>query len=97
MWRDSILEKQNPYKLLSFFILFNLQVENVINYQGIRPYDLAIDPYSRVLFYSCSQNNVINFTHIDSETRGTVVKGNHKPRYIALNPEKGQVFSFLFS
>lgn len=67
-------------------------VENVVNIPGTKPYDFAIDPYSRVLFYSCSQKNVINFTHIDSDTQGTVIQGNWKPRYLALYPEEGYLF-----
>jgi len=63
-------------------------METVINLPGIKPFDLAIDAYSHVLFYSCTQNNVINFTHIDTEVGGTVVKGI-KPRYLAINPLKG--------
>ncbi|WAR02015.1 LRP6-like protein [Mya arenaria] len=41
----------------------------------IRPFDLAIDPFSRVLFYSCIVNNMINFTHLYAERGGVVVSG----------------------
>lgn len=68
-------------------------VHILVNINGIRPFDLVIDPYSRILFYSCSQNNVINFTSIDEKNQGVVVQGdNVKPRYLALNPLTGHLF-----
>ena len=54
------------------------------------PHDLAIDPFSHHIYWSCSQNNVINVTHVDMTAVGTVVGGpEEKPRSIALNSEQG--------
>jgi len=56
----------------------------------LRPFDIAIDPYSRVLFYSCSENNAINFTHLDTKLGGPVISGGqNKPRFLAVNPWEG--------
>lgn len=63
------------------------------NDAGIQPFDLVIEPYSRLLFYSCIKNNVINFTHINIKAGGTVVQGtNIKPRYLAVNPHSGHLY-----
>ncbi|KAL4225758.1 Low-density lipoprotein receptor-related protein 6 [Mactra antiquata] len=68
-------------------------VQTVVNNPGVRPFDLAIDPYSRILFYSCEQNNVINFTRLDVKQEGIVVQGeDFKPRYLALNSQTGHLF-----
>lgn len=56
----------------------------------IRPFDLAIDPFSRVLFYSSAETDSITFVHLELEVSGVVVQGPHyKPRYLAVNPFKG--------
>ncbi|XP_022106372.1 low-density lipoprotein receptor-related protein 6-like [Acanthaster planci] len=57
------------------------------------PYDLAIDPYTRMMFWTCSETNTIRITRLDGTPIG-VVKGddNQKPRAIALIPEKGLMF-----
>lgn len=57
------------------------------------PHDLAIDPFSHHIYWSCSQNNVINVTHVDMTAVGTVVGGpEEKPRSIALNSEQGHIY-----
>ena len=58
------------------------------------PYDLALDPLGRLLFWSCSANDAINVTRLDSDSSlGVVVKGEgEKPRNIALHPEKRLLF-----
>ena len=54
------------------------------------PYDIAVDPFSRHLYWSDSMHNVINVTKLNMNAVGVVVKGsNQKPRSIALAPEKG--------
>ncbi|XP_070568538.1 low-density lipoprotein receptor-related protein 6-like isoform X1 [Ptychodera flava] len=59
----------------------------------IHPYDIAIDAYSRHLYWTCSQNNVINVTRLDMTSIGVVVDGdNEKPRSIVLNPAKGYMY-----
>ena len=58
--------------------------------EALQPYDIAIDPFSRHLYWSDSTHNVINVTSLNMVPVGVVVKGsNQKPRSIALAPEKG--------
>ncbi len=55
-----------------------------------QPVDIAIDPYSRHIYWSDSLNNVINVTRLDMQAVGVIVDGPHqKPRSIALAPQKG--------
>ena len=53
-----------------------------------QPVDIAIDPYSRHLYWSDSLHNVINVTRLDMQAVGVIVDGQ-KPRSIALAPQKG--------
>ncbi|KAK7490751.1 hypothetical protein BaRGS_00017980, partial [Batillaria attramentaria] len=59
-----------------------------------QPYDIAIDPYSRTLYWTCSVNNVVNVTRLDMTPVGVVLQApnNFKPRSIALFPERGYMF-----
>ncbi|KAH3884133.1 hypothetical protein DPMN_008105 [Dreissena polymorpha] len=60
---------------------------------NIRPFDLAIDPFSRVLFYSSAETDSITFVHLELDVSGVVVQGPHyKPRYLAVNPFKGHLY-----
>lgn len=58
------------------------------------PFDLALDPLGRLLFWSCSLNDAINVTRLDSDSAvGVVVRGEgEKPRNLALHPEKRLLF-----
>ena len=76
--------------------IFDLyQVEVLLNSASgqIQPYDIAIDPYSRTLYWTCSMNNVVNVTRLDMTPVGVVLQApsNFKPRSIALFPERGYV------
>ena len=54
-----------------------------------RPYDMDIDPYARILYWTCSKRNVINIIRLDGTPLGVVMQGdNEKPRSIVLNPRK---------
>ncbi|OWF50740.1 low-density lipoprotein receptor-related protein 6-like [Mizuhopecten yessoensis] len=69
----------------------------VSNQQAMyRPFDIAIDPYSQSIFWTCSINNKINVTRFDGSSIGVVIasdeKHNIKPRYIVLNPQKGYMY-----
>ena len=71
-----------------------LQMSTVIaNPKGtlFYPYDIAIDPYSRRLYWSDQKNNVINVTRLDLISVGVVVssENNQQPRKIALAPKDG--------
>lgn len=57
-----------------------------------RPFDIAVDPYSRVLYWTCAKKNTINITGLDGSPVGVIVEGDHYvPRYIVLNPLGGYV------
>ncbi|XP_054717262.1 low-density lipoprotein receptor-related protein 6-like [Uloborus diversus] len=60
---------------------------------NIHPYDIAIDPYSRSVYWSCAQHNTINVTTMKGKAVGNVI-GDHddRPRFIALHPNKGLLF-----
>lgn len=67
------------------------------------PYDLAIDPYAKQLFWTDSVTNSINVYSLRNNTNlGEVFKKDGvSPRSIVLYPEKGWVFipqtvSFIF-
>jgi hypothetical protein len=70
------------------------------------PFDMSLDPYARLLYWTCANTNAINVTRLDNGSAvGVVVKvDGEKPRNIALHPEKGCVkyckspfSSFFFS
>lgn len=64
--------------------------------QSLHPYDLAVEPYSRVLFWSCSRFNTINATRIDNHLPvGLIVGGSSssdKPRNLVIHSLKGWLF-----
>ncbi|XP_015518016.1 low-density lipoprotein receptor-related protein 6 isoform X1 [Neodiprion lecontei] len=71
-----------------------LHVAVVIPGSSGHPFDLALDPLGRLLFWSCSINDAINVTRLDNGSMlGVVVKGlGEKPRSIAVHPEKRLLF-----
>ena len=68
-------------------------VDRILHGSNFKPYDLAVDPYSRILFWSCEQTNAINVTRIDMEDPedaiiGSILAGNgDQPRSVALHPQ----------
>ncbi|XP_037071386.1 low-density lipoprotein receptor-related protein 6-like [Pollicipes pollicipes] len=57
-----------------------------------RPYDIQVEPYSGVLFWSCTEQNAINVTRLNGSHVGLVAGGpgsSDKPRNIALLAEIG--------
>lgn len=78
------------------FFLSIPQVTTVVNDPGseVEPYDIAIDPYARTLYWTCTHTNVINVTRIDVARSpiGVILSASgFKPRSIVLYPEKGSV------
>ncbi|KAL3841911.1 hypothetical protein ACJMK2_020000 [Sinanodonta woodiana] len=65
---------------------------------NIQPYDLAMDPYSRSLFWTCSQLNQIGIIRIKTimtqpAKSWVIIKGeSERPRNIVLNPLKGHLY-----
>lgn len=57
-------------------------------------FDIALEPYSKLLFWSCSATNTINATRLSNSSVGCVFEGRNgeKPRNLALHPEKGLLF-----
>ena len=59
---------------------------------SFQPHSIAIDPYSRHIYWSDTVNNVINVTRLDMRGVGVVVGGSdQRPGAIALAPTKGYV------
>ncbi|XP_063231013.1 low-density lipoprotein receptor-related protein 6 isoform X2 [Bacillus rossius redtenbacheri] len=58
------------------------------------PYDLAIDPYAQLLYWTCALADTINVTRLaNGSAVGVVARaGAGKPRSIALHPERGLMF-----
>ncbi|KAL6424282.1 hypothetical protein ACFW04_009838 [Cataglyphis niger] len=58
------------------------------------PFDLALDPLGRLLFWTCSENDAINVTRLDNGSAlGVVVKGDgEKPRNIAIHSSQRLLF-----
>lgn len=62
------------------------------NGNTISLYDLALDPFNRLLFWTCSSTDAINITRLtNSSFQGSIFKSfdGEKPRNLALHPEKG--------
>lgn len=56
----------------------------------IQPFDLAIEPFSGLMFWTCSVNNSINVTRLNGSSVGIIVRvENEKPRYIAIHARLG--------
>ncbi|XP_066268020.1 low-density lipoprotein receptor-related protein 6-like isoform X1 [Branchiostoma lanceolatum] len=68
-------------------------VSVVSNRDGLfNPYDMAIDEYSRHIYWTCSQTNTINVTRISDLTPvGAVISGG-QPRAIVVDPTRGYMF-----
>lgn len=60
----------------------------------INPYDLALDPIGRLLFFTCTIQEAINVTRLDNiSTVGIVMqRENEKPRLLALHPTRRLIF-----
>lgn len=58
------------------------------------PFDLALDPLGRLLFWSCLTNDVINVTRLDNDSMlGIVVRGDgEKPRHLAVHAQQRLLF-----
>ncbi|KAF4524536.1 hypothetical protein B566_EDAN002809 [Ephemera danica] len=56
------------------------------------PYDLAIDPFSGLLFWSCALNNSINVTRLNGSSVGLIKVDSEQPRHIAIHPRRGLLF-----
>ncbi|XP_044734866.1 low-density lipoprotein receptor-related protein 6 [Chrysoperla carnea] len=61
---------------------------------GLQPFDLALDPIGRLLFWSDEKDDLINVTRLNNGSAvGVVVKANGvKPRHIAVHPTKRLLF-----
>lgn len=58
-----------------------------------QPVDLALDPISHLLFWTCAETNAINATRLDNgsaQPLGAVVRGEGlKPHLLAIHPIRG--------
>uniref|UniRef100_A0A2S2P0K4 Low-density lipoprotein receptor-related protein 6 n=2 Tax=Schizaphis graminum TaxID=13262 RepID=A0A2S2P0K4_SCHGA len=58
-------------------------------------YDLALEPYNRLLFWTCTVTDTINVTRLtNSSFQGSIFKSfdGEKPRNLAIHPEKGYIY-----
>ncbi|XP_042878926.1 low-density lipoprotein receptor-related protein 6-like [Penaeus japonicus] len=62
--------------------------------EKIYPYDIAVEPFTRVLLWSCSRSNIINVTRLDGTQVGGIIgyEGEDKPRSLAVHPMLGLLF-----
>lgn len=62
--------------------------------EKIYPYDLALDPFSRLLVWSCARSNVINATRLDRTQLGGIIGqgGQDQPRALAIHSILGLLF-----
>ncbi|RZC32195.1 low-density lipoprotein receptor-related protein 6, partial [Asbolus verrucosus] len=63
--------------------------------EELQPFDIAIDSLGRLLFWSCSIQDIINMTRLDNNSipSGIVIqKENEKPRLLAIHPTKRLLF-----
>ncbi|XP_037502141.1 low-density lipoprotein receptor-related protein 6, partial [Rhipicephalus sanguineus] len=69
----------------------NHKVTTVAVGTGTHPFALALDPYARQLFWSCSQGNLINISSLDGgRPLGILLaSGEDRPRHLALHPHLG--------
>ncbi|ELU01251.1 hypothetical protein CAPTEDRAFT_42452, partial [Capitella teleta] len=61
----------------------------------MQPFDIAVEPFSRHLFWSDQVQNVINVTRLDGKPIGVVIMPTdvpYRPRHIALAPHHGFLF-----
>nr|XP_023018542.1 low-density lipoprotein receptor-related protein 6 [Leptinotarsa decemlineata] len=70
--------------------------DNIIvpSHKDYLPYDLAVDTIGRLLFWTCSLNDVINITRLDNSNEFGILKRKEgeKPRLLALHVDKRLLF-----
>lgn len=70
------------------------QTEVFLSANNISPSSMAIDPYSRRLFWSDMDSNVINVTTLDGTAIGIILRENeYRLQAITINPDKGFLFT----
>uniref|UniRef100_UPI00358F8E53 low-density lipoprotein receptor-related protein 6 isoform X1 n=1 Tax=Myxine glutinosa TaxID=7769 RepID=UPI00358F8E53 len=59
----------------------------------LQPYDISLDVYSRLVYWTCEATNVINVTRMDGRALGVVLGSDgDRPRSIVVNPERGYMY-----
>ncbi|XP_028129361.1 low-density lipoprotein receptor-related protein 6 [Diabrotica virgifera virgifera] len=66
----------------------------VSSHKEIQPFDIALDPLGRLLFWTCEINDVINVTYLENQNSfGNLGKREgERPRLIALHVDKRLLF-----
>lgn len=68
-------------------------LDRIFHGADFRPYDLVVDPYARLLYWSCEQTNAINVTRMDIADPEEAIVGSilggveDRPRSIAIHPQ----------
>ncbi|XP_044749919.1 low-density lipoprotein receptor-related protein 6 [Coccinella septempunctata] len=61
--------------------------------EDVHPFDLALDPIGRILFWTCSARDLINVTRLDNNISfGVIQRKNEKPRLLAIHYTKRLLF-----
>ncbi|XP_048829271.1 LOW QUALITY PROTEIN: low-density lipoprotein receptor-related protein 5 [Brienomyrus brachyistius] len=57
------------------------------------PHDLSLDPYSRMIYWTCEATNTINIQELAGPSVGVVLRDEQdKPRAIVVNAERGYMY-----
>ncbi|KAK7073342.1 Low-density lipoprotein receptor-related protein 6 [Halocaridina rubra] len=62
--------------------------------EKIYPYSIAVEPFTRVILWSCAMNNVINVTKLDGRQVGSIIghEEEDQPRALAVHSVMGVLF-----
>ncbi|XP_071956512.1 low-density lipoprotein receptor-related protein 6-like [Antedon mediterranea] len=70
-----------------------VEPKSLVKVDKFTPYDMAFEPYSRLIFWTCEPCNQINVVRENGSSMGFVMKDpNKNPRSIALLPLRGLMF-----
>ncbi|KAL3265566.1 hypothetical protein HHI36_009771 [Cryptolaemus montrouzieri] len=59
----------------------------------VHPFDMALDPIGRILFWTCAVQDLINVTRLDNNISfGVIQRKNEKPRLLAIHYTKRLLF-----
>lgn len=58
---------------------------------SVSPLSMAVDPYTRTLYWSDAKNNVVNVTNLKNKASIGVIFNEQQPKQLAIDPLKGCV------
>lgn len=76
--------------MLTVYVLVYSQVETFLRSSTLSPNSMAIDPYTRYMYWSDAFNNLINVTTLDKKEIGVIYQSTvDKPTDLAINALRG--------